>query len=236
MGTHPGRRPGAATRQTRQVRAPFPPDVQVVRRRNVGVDAVDAADRRSVPRARGKRPRRAVVDDVHDAHDAAAPVAVAGLDDSPDPNAVLAAHLSSGWSLGRKSDGDGRSLVPPATEPEEPRRRRTRTGERRRPSCSSCDARTASSHRTHRTARPHPPAPRSHRFHPRCRARGSAPPCSADATGAHPRWTPHTPPWARSGGRWPARAGTEHSAHPRSFAAARSPRRRMRWRRACAAR
>ena len=25
MGTHPGRRPGAATRQTRQVRAPFPP-------------------------------------------------------------------------------------------------------------------------------------------------------------------------------------------------------------------
>ena len=92
---------------------PFPPDVQVVRRRNVGVDAVDAADRRSVPRARGKRPRRAVVDDVHDAHDAAAPVAVAGLDDSLDPNAVLAAHLSSGWSLGRKSDGDGRSLVPP---------------------------------------------------------------------------------------------------------------------------
>ena len=92
---------------------PFPPDVQVVRRRNVGVDAVDA-DRRSVPRARGKRRRRAVVDDVHDAHDAAAPVAVAGWDDSPDPDAVLAAHLSSGWSLRRESDGDGRtSLVPP---------------------------------------------------------------------------------------------------------------------------
>ena len=86
---------------------PFPPDVQVVRRRNVGVDAVDA-DRRSVPRARGKRRRRAVVDDVHDAHDAAAPVAVAGWDDSPDPNAVLAAHLSSGWSLRRESDGDQR--------------------------------------------------------------------------------------------------------------------------------
>ena len=77
---------------------PFPPDVQVVRRRIVGVDAVDA-DRRSVPRARGKRRRRAAVDDVHD--------------DSPDPDAVLAAHLSSGWSLRRKSDGDGRSLVPP---------------------------------------------------------------------------------------------------------------------------
>ena len=56
---------------------PFPPDVQVVRRRNVVVDAVDA-DRRSVPRARGKRRGRAVVDDVHDAHDAAATVAVAG--------------------------------------------------------------------------------------------------------------------------------------------------------------
>ena len=85
----------------------------MVRRRNVGVDAVDA-DRRSVPRARGKRRRRAVVDDVHDAHDAAATVAVAGWDDSPDPNAVLAAHLSSGWSLRRESDGEGRtSLVPP---------------------------------------------------------------------------------------------------------------------------
>ena len=236
MGTHPGQRPGAATRQTRQVRAPFPPGrpggAQAKRRGRCR----RAADRRSVPRARGKRPRRAVVDDVHDAHDAAAPVAVAGLDDSPDPNAVLAAHLSSGWSLGRKSDGDGRSLVPPGD------------GARGATTPANADRGTTSSEllvvrRAYGIEPPNAPsrasAPSDAAFASlslRCRARGSAPPCSADATGAHPRWTPHTPPWARSGGRWPARAGTEHSAHPRSFAAAQSPRRRMRWRRACAAR